>query len=354
MDIKVKWFYRLGFFLLLFAVLFIFIKLEPLWKPIVNVVAKGTAPFFIATFIAYLLHPFVKKLSDYGLQKWLSVFIIYVLFFATIGGAIFKGTPIFIRQLKDLSENAPLLFDQYEKWVDFVETETKGWPFTFKQQVEESFQALNRSMEGLVEKAVHIVFWLADKLLIILLIPFITFYMLKDFDYLKGVFFHFIPKRCQKQTVTFLQNVDESLGNYIRGQLIVCGTVGVASAFLFWLIGLDYPLLFGTLVGVTNVIPYFGPIIGAIPVVIVASTNSVKMVIFVLLIIFGIQFLEANILSPVIVGKSLKMHPLLIMFSILIGGEIGGIIGLLVAVPFVAILKTAISQGLEQFRKQSI
>ncbi|WAA10285.1 AI-2E family transporter [Fervidibacillus albus] len=354
MDIKVKWFYRLGFFLLLFAVLFIFIKLKPLWKPIVDVIIEATVPFIVAAFIAYLLHPIVKELSDRGIKQWVSVLIIYVLFFAIIGTAIFKGTPVFIRQLRDLSENAPVFLKQYERWVHFVEEETEGWPITFQQQVEQSFQAFDRSVERLVEKAVDTVFWLADKLFLIILIPFIAFYMLKDVDDLKASFFRLIPKRWKEQTIAFIRDVDHSLGNYIRGQFIVCGTVGMASAFGFWFIDLDYPLLFGTLIGATNVIPYFGPIIGAIPVVIVAATKSFQMILFVIVIIFGIQFLEANILSPVIVGKSLKMHPLLIIFSILIGGEIGGIVGLIVAVPFVAIIKTAVKQLIGQIRKQSI
>lgn len=105
---------------------------------------------------------------------------------------------------------------------------------------------------------------------------------------------------------------------------------------------LKYPLVLGIIIGITNVIPYFGPIIGAIPAVIIASTMSVKMLIIVVIIIVVLQFLEGNILSPFIVGKSLHMHPLFIMFALLLGGEVGGIVGMVVAVPVLSILKVAI------------
>jgi predicted PurR-regulated permease PerM len=117
-----------------------------------------------------------------------------------------------------------------------------------------------------------------------------------------------------------------------------------------WLVGMDYPLLLGCIIGVTNIIPYFGPVIGAIPAVILAVTVSLKMVLIVAAIIFLLQFLEGNILSPMIVGKSLHMHPLVIMFALFFGGEIAGVIGLIIAVPLLAVLKVALLHWKEHYR----
>lgn len=187
---------------------------------------------------------------------------------------------------------------------------------------------------------------------LLILVPFIAFYILKDIDYLKKTFWSFVPKKWREQTRDFLFNVEQSLGNYIRGQLTVCALVGIISMVFFWLIKIDYPLLLGSIIGITNVIPYFGPIIGVVPAAIIASQTSVKMIIFVVLFVFFLQFLEGNILSPYIVGKSLQMHPLLIIFSILIGGEIGGVLGLIMAVPLIAVIKTTILQALDQFKRR--
>ena len=102
---------------------------------------------------------------------------------------------------------------------------------------------------------------------------------------------------------------------------------------------MKYPLVLGAIIGITNVIPYFGPIIGAIPAMIIAATMSVKMVMTVAIIVLVLQFFEGNILSPLIVGKSLHMHPLFIMLALLAGGELGGMVGMIFSIPILAVLK---------------
>ncbi len=353
MDIKIKWFYRLGFLLLLFIVIFIFIKLSPVWKPVIRILLTAGFPFLGAAFVSYLLYPFVEKLHRQGLQRGLSVLIIYVIFFGGTGYGIYKGFPAFLNQLKELSENIPRFIELYDQWAGIIEKKTKSWPLGIHEHIDKGLMALNNGIENFIRRIWNFFIWLADAFFLIVLIPFIAFYMLKDIDYLKKAFWSFIPERWRKPAHYFIIKVDESLGNYIRGQLIVCLTVGIVSSFFFWLMKLEYPLLLGSFIGITNVIPYFGPIIGIVPAVAVAVHHSVKMIIFVILFVFGLQFLEGNVLSPLIVGKSLRMHPLLIIFSILIGGEAGGIIGLIVAVPIVAVIKTAGIQAIEQFKRNA-
>lgn len=344
MDIKVKWFYRLGFLLLLFVVIFIFLKLEPFWGPLLHTLIATASPFLIAAFIAYLLHPLVEKLHKNGLQKWLAVLIIYILFFGSVGYGLYKGIPIFIQQLKELSENIPNAMDQFENWELFIEEKTESWPDGVQEQIHSGFEAVNVGVEKFVEKVLNVLLWIVDKFFLIFLIPFIAFYMIKDVDSILNAFWTFIPRKWRRPARILVESIDQSLGNYIRGQLTVCGLIGSAAALFFWLVKMKYPLLLGSIVGATNVIPYFGPFIGAIPAVIVAATLSNKMIIYVIIIIFTLQFLEGNILSPMIVGKSLQMHPLVIMFAILVGGEVGGLMGLILAVPILAIIRTIVIQ----------
>ena len=118
MDIRVKWFYRIGFLLLLMIVLFVFIKLQPIWLPLIKMLVTILLPFIIAGFITYLLHPIVEKIHEAGLHRGLAVFIIYFLFFGGIGLAVYKGLPEIIRQLKDLSESVPTIAKQYLSFTD--------------------------------------------------------------------------------------------------------------------------------------------------------------------------------------------------------------------------------------------
>ena len=105
---------------------------------------------------------------------------------------------------------------------------------------------------------------------------------------------------------------------------------------------MKYPLLLGIIIGVTDIIPYFGPILGAIPALMIAATVSTSLLIKAGITIAILQFVESNILSPYIVGKSLRMHPVIIMLALLVGGEVAGIVGLLISVPVLAVIRTVI------------
>ncbi|MGG1677522.1 AI-2E family transporter [Neobacillus sp. NRS-1170] len=352
MDIRMKWYYRIGFLLLLLIAIFVFLKISFVWMPIVRMAAIIVLPFVIAGFITYLLHPIVEKLHEKGLHRGLAIILIYVLFFGGIGFALYKGIPVIINQIKDLSESAPVFAEQYRGWVNHLQSHTRAWPDGLQTKLNDGIDAFEKKMDSLLTVIVNILMKFLNSALIFMIIPFIAFYMLKDFPLIKRAAWYLTPKNWRKKGTLFLKDVDESLGSYIRGQLLVCIIIGSISALLFWIFHLKYPLLLGLIVGATNVIPYFGPIIGAVPAVIIAATTSVKLVIITLVIVFGLQFLEGNILSPYIVGKSLHMHPLLIMVALTAGGEIGGILGLILAVPILVVLKVAIIHAKNHFMQR--
>lgn len=342
MDIRMRWFYRLGFLLLLFIVIYVFIKLQSLWVPVIEIIFALLVPFSIAAFITYLLHPIVEYLHEKGLHRGISILIIYLLFFGGIGFAFYRGIPAMIHQLNDLAENAPIFAEQYKQMVNNIMDQTSRWPAGIHERIEDSINGLEQGLDRFLAKTMTFLMNIINSIVTIAVIPFIAFYMLKDFDVLKKAAWYLTPHKWRKPGTKFLHDVDQSLGSYIRGQLLVCFIIGVLSSLFFWIAGIKYSLLLGAIVGITNVIPYFGPIFGAIPAVIIAATISVKMVLISLAIVFSLQFLEGNILSPLIVGKSLHMHPLMIMLALLAGGEIAGIIGLILAVPVLVVLRAAL------------
>lgn len=349
MDIRLKWFYRIGFILLLLGAIYIFFKIRYIWIPILEIVSVTLLPFFIAAFITYLLHPIIELLHKKGLHRGTAIILIYLLFFGGFGYSLYKGIPIFISQLKDLSASAPIFAEQYRNWIETIQSHTKAWPDGLQGKMNDGIDAFEKKVDSLLNIVIGIMLNFLNSAIVIMIIPFIAFYMLKDFDLIKKVAWYFTPKKWRLKAARFLKDVDESLGSYIRGQLLVCLIIGSISAVFFWFFHLRYPLLLGFFVGVTDVIPYFGPIIGAIPAVIVAATVSVKLVVITIVIIFIIQFLEGNILSPYIVGRSLHMHPLLIMAALTAGGEIGGILGMILAVPVLVVLRVGIIHAKNHF-----
>lgn len=143
--------------------------------------------------------------------------------------------------------------------------------------------------------------------------------------------------------------MDISLGNYIRGQLIVCLFVSITSLLLFRFLNIEYALLLAIVMGITNIIPYFGPILGAIPVTLVTYTTSgeIKLVIFVIIGIFVMQIIEGNLISPYIVGKSVRIHPVAIIFALLLGSQLFGIPGMILAVPVLTILRVVFTHVIQ-------
>ncbi|MEH6941933.1 AI-2E family transporter [Bacillus sp. JJ722] len=352
MKLSMQWFYRLGFLLLLFIVIFLFFKLKPIWLPILNIIGISLFPFVVAAFITYLLHPVVEKLRSRGCPRSISILLIYFLFFGGLGFAIYKGMPVIIRELDDLMKSTPYFAEQYTALLDSINQKTSNWPVDYKDRIQEGILFFEKKVEVLLANMMNYIVKLFDYVIVFAIVPLIAFYFLKDWETMKRAAWYITPAKIRKQSKAFILDVEQSLGNYIRGQIIVCVIIGAISALLLWVIKVKYSLLLGIIIGITNVIPYFGPIIGAIPAVIIAAATNPNDVIWVAIIIFGLQFVEGNILSPLIVGKSLHMHPLLIMLSLFIGGEVSGIIGMIIAVPLLAILKVAIMHAKVHFMKE--
>lgn len=347
MDPKrcIKWMYKLGFLLMVFVTLYFLLLLKPVWMPFLNVLLTALLPFFLGAFITYLLHPLVEKLYLAGLPRGLSIFLIYLLFFGGVGFSIYKGLPVIIEQLDELSENAPILVSQYQRWMFHLERQTASWPDGLQEQIQARIHAFETWLTNLLALFIGWLTKMLNFLLLFAIVPFVSFYLLKDFHDVKKMIWYLTPKKWRRKGLYFLKELDESLGGYIRGQLLVCALLGTIAAFLFWIIDMKYPVLLGIIIAITDIIPYFGPIIGAVPAVIIAAAMSGKMAVYVIIIIFVIQFLEGNVLSPYIVGKSLNMHPLFIMAALIIGGEMGGIMGLILAVPILAVMKVAMLQA---------
>ena len=298
---------------------------------------------------AYLLHPFVEKTHETGLPRPIAILIIYLLFFGGIGFGLYKGIPVITAQLKELADNFPDVANTYRGWIQDIHSSTSRWPDGVHERIELLITDFETFIADYVAKIINGLKGFIGSIFIIIVIPFIVFYLLKDYDLVKRTAWYLTPRKWRKGGIAFIKDVDKSLGNYIRGQLLVCLTIGVLATISLWLAGMKYPLVLGVIIGITNIIPYFGPIIGALPAVIIAATVSVQTVIIVIIIIFGLQFIEGNILSPLIVGRSLHIHPVVIIFAILLGGEIGGIIGLIVAVPIFAVLKVTILHVMKHF-----
>lgn len=344
-----QYIFRLILILLLFLVLYCFLLLKPLWQPILKAVIIGVLPFLISGFIAFLLHPFVIRLEKVGMRRSLAILLIYMLFFVSTGIGLYLGIPLLIKQMKEFSEQFPELIAHYRDWIHNLEVSASRFPPAVQEQIDQQIEDFEQWMNQFMKKISNFLVKMVDFIIVIAVIPFISFYMLKDIDLIKRAVWYITPKRWRENGILFLEAVNLSLGGYIRGQLIVCSIVAIVAMIILAILGVDYPIFLGLIIGITNIIPYFGPLLGAFPAVAIALLTSVKLAVITFIALLILQFIEGNVLSPFIVGKSLDMHPLFIIGALIIGGEVFGLIGMVLAVPVLAILKIAIVHARDHF-----
>lgn len=326
-----------GIIVLLF--IYLVIKLFPAYGAVFSFLWQIIAPFLIAGLIAYLLYPIVRKMHQYNMPKALAILVIYVVFFGGSAYLVYRVYPAFIHQLGELKVQLPQLLDMYRDFVYSLYEYTAFLPEHVHDKMDELLLELETYIEDLLANLVRGFSKIFDMIILLTVIPVLVFYFLKDFAKMKIFVKKWIPSKYQDDLREFIHSLDESLGNYFRGQLLVCFVVTLAAfGFLFYL-NINYALLLAVVIGITNIIPYFGPIIGAVPTVAITAATDSDLVFVVIACLFVIQIIEGNLLTPYVMGKSIRIHPVAIILALLVGGEIFGIAGMILAVPALTILK---------------
>jgi predicted PurR-regulated permease PerM len=321
--------------------------IRPIWIGVYHFLIEILAPFIIAMSISYVLNPVVSLLGARKVPRTVAVLLIYAVFILSTTVILMNLIPMFVRQLNEFNEHIPGLAMKAQGVVDTMNS-LQFVPDSIRMGINQSLAKLETGVSLAISQYIDGIGSTINMIFIAFIIPFLAFYMLKDFQLIEKTVLATVPKAKRKQVMTLLVDIDTALGNYIRGQFLVCVIIGVLAYLGYWLIGMPYALLLACLVAIFNIIPYLGPFFGAAPAIVMASTISMKMVLMVALINAVCQVLEGNVISPQIVGRSLKMHPLLIIFALLVGGELAGVLGLILAVPFFAVMKV-ILQHLFQY-----
>ncbi|MFD1177032.1 AI-2E family transporter [Paenibacillus puldeungensis] len=333
--------FRYGVWLLLGLIILYFVwLLRPMFFRIFEFLKAVFAPFVIALIISYVLNPVVRMLGGRKVPRTAAVLLIYAVFLTSLSVILMNVIPMFIEQLEELGEHLPELTMHTQQMMDSWNTGLlpgsirmgmNNWFFQFENRLANGISTFLDNI-GTTIGVVFNAF----------IIPFLIFYILKDFEVIERLVIQYLPRSRRKSIINLLKEIDEALGNYIRGQLLVCVIIGVLAYIGYIIIGMPFALLMAGVVAICNIIPYLGPFLGAAPAMVVATTISWKMVLLVLLVNMVCQMIESNIISPQVVGRTLHLHPLLIIFALLVGGEIAGIPGLILAVPFFAVMKVII------------
>ncbi len=316
------------------------------WKilTIIGKILSIISPLFFGWFIAWLLHPFVNKLTEKGVKRGLSVTIIYLIMLIVVGAILFFTISSLGTQIADLVSALPGIASDITDKINNVFATLSDLSLKNLDNIKAEFMIkietyINDLQTGLPSMAMNVVTGLASGIGNILLSLILGFYILYDFDKVSKGFIDWFPKKAKSEVKYLLIKINEALYSFVSGTLWLSLLLFVVSVIGFSIIGLNGSVLVSFVCVVTNLIPYIGPYMGAAVAGILGFAQSSTVGILTLIFIFVVQTLEGNILQPLVMSKKMNLSPITIIISLLIFEYLFGILGMIIATPAVALLK---------------
>jgi predicted PurR-regulated permease PerM len=305
----------------------------------------------ISALMAYILDPIASYLEAKGLSRSNATVVIFLVFFSTVALLGWALMPRFFAEILSLQNNLNLEDSESVRQM-------------IKEFITKNFGFINLESINLDDKIRDAVSLLTDELLALLtnmlslityivIIPFVVFFLLKDGRKMKKAFIYLIPNRYFEMVLNVIHKIDQQLGWYLRGQFTEAFVVGLLSVTALWLLDVQYFIIIGVFAGLANLIPYIGPVAGAVPAIIVTLVNGSSPIrlLYIVIAFTIVQIIDNVVLQPLVLSKSVNLHPLIIVFAVLIGGQFFGVLGMLLAVPAAGIMKVTSSELYEGIRK---
>lgn len=310
----------------------------------VMTILKVATPFFIGFVIAWLFNPLVVKLENRGWNRAVASMVIFLVFILIIFAFFSMLIPTIYTQLNDLIASLPGIFNSLKNWItNFLNNfnssdmvDVASIEANIFKSMEDLGTNLTTNLPSMIMNIVGVVFSGLGTMAISLVVGL---YLLFDFNNATDHLLKYIPKTHKYEIETLINQMGEELRKCVRGTLTVACMVFVCDSLGFALAGLKAPILFGLLCGITDLIPYIGPYIGGAAAVIVGFSQNPMIGIIVLSVAVVVQLVENYVLQPVVMSKTVELHPVTIIIGLLIFGHFFGIIGMILAMPIMSLIK---------------
>ncbi len=343
------------------AILFMLIQFNDLWLWIWDAVKAVLVPVATGYLIALILFPLIRYLEKKGIgPRFVSLAIVFFLAVALVVSFFVFVGPLIVQEITNFFNN------DFNSIITYL-TEGMRDEFILGPEIFDQLSAyleesnlIGNFINGLLPAVVS---YLSNILMpiitIVAILPVMLVYYLKDYEVISDQLRSIIPTKYEKSISDLSGRLNQTIGAFLRGQLLLMVAIGSVATVVYRLIGLQYFFVFGFIVGVTNIIPYFGSIIAVIPPVvysaIVQSTGTAPAgfpgPLYIIMVNIGLQFVEGNIFQPRIMGQQLEMHPLVIIVAIFFFGSLFGPLGVIFASPLAAFIRVFI-QFAQEKRKE--
>jgi predicted PurR-regulated permease PerM len=324
---------------------------------------RVVAPFFIAFALAYLMDPLVDGLVSFKFSRTLSVLVLMLIFFLLLLGFGVFLIPIFSMQADSLAKNIPTYIGIFQEWfrplLDLftgldsakIDEYLNEWLSRFGEFPMKVLQFSSKFIWGSISNLFNIVLMFAN----MVIIPVVMFYLLRDFDVINEKLLALVPTRFKEKITELVMEIDQILSRFVRGQLMVAGLMGVMYSMGLFLCDTPMSLSLGMMAGLVNLVPYLGLVLGFVPSALLTYMHTQEwMPVLAVAGVFGfVQAMEGMIITPRVVGDNIGLHPVAVIFAVLLGGELFGLAGMILGVPGAAVLNVLISRSIVQYKASS-
>jgi len=320
-----------------------------IFNPLIALVKTVVLPLVLTGVVYYLVNPFVDLMERRGIRRIYGILLLYLLIISLIVIAIVAVIPPIRNQITSLIENIP-------EYSADAQQRIKDWTGSnFFNEAQETFGFNTADLtKTITSRASEFVgnAWngiggvlgvVTEVVLAVVTLPFILFYLLKNGRNLPSFILQFMPTALRKESRRVMVEMNQQIASYIRGQIIVSFCIGGLLYIGYLIIGLEYSLVLAIIAACTSIVPYLGPVIAITPALIVSMVTSPAMLLKMIVVWTVVQLIEGKFISPQIMGKTLRIHPVTIIFVILTAGNLFGILGIIAAVPGYAVLKVICS-----------
>lgn len=318
-------------------------------------------PFFAAALLAYLGDPLADKLEK-KFSRTLSVSIVFIALFSVLTIVAFFVLPLLAQQVSYLIQKMPAYIEHIQLNVVPLLAEKTGVDSSLVDfdLIKKLFTTHYAQAGGLVSQLVSSVassgLMLLAMIANMVLIPVVTFYLLRDWDVLMARIDELLPRKYQQVISKLAKDSDEVLAAFLRGQFMVMLALGVVYSTGLWFVDLKLALLIGMLAGLVSFVPYLGFIVGIIAasIAMLLQTQDMMQLIPVAIVFTIGQMLEGMLLTPLLVGDRIGLHPVAVIFAVLAGGQLFGFVGILLALPVAAVLAVLLRHVHNEYKSSAI
>lgn len=314
----------------------LFIVVGGLW--LINSIAWVVGLILISALIVYILFPLQEYLKRrYRLSHGLTVAIAFILFLLFCIFVVSLLIPVIYNEINDLVDSFPTHLARIQIVLSWLTQQTVM--LDIEDEVRSFILSISDNMHQAVEYLAEASLSLIGGAVDFFLVLFLVFYLLYDFQAVRTSIIESIPSARRPLAEELMKIIDTNVGTFIRGSLIRCLIVGIVTGTILSIIGMPYALLLGVLAGIFNFILYLGPYIAAVPAVLLSLSPLTPSPLLVIVVYVGIQILDGMFLAPVVLGRIVKLRPITVILSILAGGSLGGLLGMILAVPVAGMIK---------------